>query len=293
MGSIEEITKEILLDNILSTFKVGIFWKDNERRFCGANQMFLDYYNLDSVNDILGKTDEDMGWHIDPKPFYDIEMRVLSGEEIPEMLGDCIVKGDIRKIKAGKFPIIKDGKIIGIFGHFRDVTEEMEEKERLERMAQTDALTGLYNRHAYSSIVKRYVEQYTNNNTDFGLVMIDLNDFKMINDTYGHEFGNLVLKSATDSILKSIENNSVAFRYGGDEFVIIHQIKNKEEMKVISQRIATNISVPKMIENKEITITASVGHEVYSEAQNLSMLIEIADNKMYQDKQRNKRRKYN
>ena len=98
----EHISDSDLLNNLMTLIPAGIFWKDTDRRFLGANQMFLDYYDLKSVDEIIGKTDEDMGWHIDPKPFYDMEMRVLSGEEIPEMLGDCIVKGDIRKIKAGK-----------------------------------------------------------------------------------------------------------------------------------------------------------------------------------------------
>ena len=114
------ISDSILLDNIMKLIPVGIFWKDKDRRFLGANQMFLDYYGLSSVDEIIGKNDEDMGWHINPEPFKKIELRVLNnGKSVLDVPGECIVKGKLRKIKASKCPIISDGKIVGsmLVGH--------------------------------------------------------------------------------------------------------------------------------------------------------------------------------
>ena len=75
-------TNSDILFNILALIPVGVFWKDKDRKFLGANQMFLDYYGFTSVEDILGKTDEDMGWHIDPEPYRSIELRVSNNGEI-------------------------------------------------------------------------------------------------------------------------------------------------------------------------------------------------------------------
>lgn len=132
----EKSKKEILLDKILNTTQACIFWKDTERRFLGVNQAFLDYYGFDSEAEILGKTDEDMGWHRNPEPFKEDELRVLNGESVEQAPGKCMVKGEERDILASKSPIYDDGKIVGLVGSFIDVTDGLRilrEKEALQK----------------------------------------------------------------------------------------------------------------------------------------------------------------
>ena len=122
------ITDKTLLENFLNLIPAGVFWKDKDRRFLGANQMFLDYYGLGSVSELIGNTDEDMGWHIDPEPFKNDELIVISnGDSIKNVLGQCIVQGKIRKIRASKSPLYDNGEIIGLVGYFMDITDEVEE----------------------------------------------------------------------------------------------------------------------------------------------------------------------
>ena len=271
-----------MLENILNMFQEGIFWKDKDRRFLGANQMFLEYYGFDNVEQIIGKTDEDMGWHIDPEPFRKIEENILlTGKPYLDMSGECLVKGDLRKIRASKFPIKDGDEIIGLIGYFRDVTKEVAEKEKLFNLSYRDELTGLFNRRAYVEIIKQFETQYELTKQDFALYMIDLNDFKAINDTYGHEFGNLVLKATTNSIKNAVQETSVVFRYGGDEFVVVHKMRENESIDDLKFKLLQSIKAPKFIEGINVSVEASIGSEIYSRVHSIAQLTENADKQMY------------
>jgi PAS domain S-box-containing protein len=117
----------LLLDKILSTTQAAIFWKDADRRFRGANQAFLDYYGFQSQQEILGKTDEDMGWHTEPQAFMDDEMQILKeGKSTYRVHGKCLCRGEQRDIRASKAPLYTDGKIVGLVGSFEDVTKDIQ-----------------------------------------------------------------------------------------------------------------------------------------------------------------------
>ena len=278
-----------LLNNILTLLPVGVFWKDRDRRFLGANQMFLDYYGLKSEEDIIGKTDEDMGWHIDPEPYRSVELRVINqGAIIKDVPGQCIVQGRVRDIKASKCPLTVDGEIVGLIGYFVDITDDLVEKGRLSFLSKTDELTGVFNRRAYSDIVSKYEEQYKKDKTDFALYMIDLDDFKSVNDNHGHEYGNLVLQSLCKSLTLVASDNCVLFRYGGDEFVILHQIQDISEAEEMQKKIMKAIDAPRNIDGLKFSVKASVGFALYSETQYLSSLIECADKRMYEMKKGHK-----
>ena len=93
-----------LFDSIINTSQDCVFWKDHERRFLGVNQAFLDFYGFPSADILIGKTDEDMGWHNDPEPYKRDELRVLSGESTYKVPGKCIIHGEERDIIASKRP---------------------------------------------------------------------------------------------------------------------------------------------------------------------------------------------
>ena len=285
----EHISESDLLNNLMTLIPAGIFWKDTDRRFLGANQMFLDYYNLKSVDEIIGKTDEDMGWHIDPVPFRNVELRVIgNGESVLNVPGQCIVQGRVRNIKASKCPLFSDGKIVGLIGYFLDVTDAVQEQTRLSALSQTDDLTGVFNRRAYNEIVLQYEEQYKQNHTDFVLYMIDLDDFKTVNDNYGHEYGNLVLQSVCKSLTVAASDNCVLFRYGGDEFIVLHQLQSEDEIELLQKRFIRAVDGPRNIDGAKFSVKASVGYALYSETTSLLSLIELADKRMYEMKKQHK-----
>ncbi len=111
------------------------------------------------------------------------------------------------------------GRVSHITGSFRDVTEELQAKHLLEKQALTDALTGLYNRHGGIALIKDGLKRLKKDETA-ALVILDLDNFKGANDTYGHQFGDALLKQVADILTKSFRDNDVICRLGGDEFMI-------------------------------------------------------------------------
>ena len=89
-----------LFDSIINTSQDCVFWKDKDRRFLGVNQAFLDYYGFDSADVLIGKNDEDMGWHSDPEPFKQDELAVLAGKSTYKVRGKCIIRGEERDTDA-------------------------------------------------------------------------------------------------------------------------------------------------------------------------------------------------
>ena len=112
------------LAQIINATSTCVFWKDLNRRFLGVNQAFLNYYGFPSVDVLLGKTDEEMGWHSDPDPFKNDEEAVLRGQSTYRVHGTCIARGVERDILATKSPIYENDKIVGLVGTFEDVSEE-------------------------------------------------------------------------------------------------------------------------------------------------------------------------
>ncbi|SDO87347.1 PAS domain-containing hybrid sensor histidine kinase/response regulator [Selenomonas ruminantium] len=124
-----------LLEKILDTTQTALFWKDRERRFLGANKAFLDYYEFPSDKVIIGKTDEDMGWHGEEEPFKNDEWRVIHyGESTYRVHGRCMSHGEMRDIVASKSPLIENGQIVGLVGSFEDVTDEIRRQEQSRKL---------------------------------------------------------------------------------------------------------------------------------------------------------------
>ncbi len=117
----ERISDAALLNAVLEGIDRYVFWKDDQRRFLGANQAFLDYYGFKSLDEIAGKTDDEVGWHVDDEPFRNDEWRVLQGELVQRARGTCYSRNELRNIEANKRPIIASGRIVGLLGYFRDL----------------------------------------------------------------------------------------------------------------------------------------------------------------------------
>lgn len=129
-----EKLRELLLNKVLDTTNDCIFWKDSQRRFVGVNKAFLKFYGFSSENVLIGKTDEEMGWHENPEPFRRDELRVLSGESTLLVHGKCMIHGESRDILATKAPVYDNGKIIGLVGSFIDVTGEYQQRRKIETL---------------------------------------------------------------------------------------------------------------------------------------------------------------
>jgi diguanylate cyclase (GGDEF)-like protein len=154
----------------------------------------------------------------------------------------------------------------------------------LENASVTDSLTGLYNR--------RYLSHLYQNSSDkqFSVMFIDIDDFKDVNDTFGHDFGDALLLQIASRLKQSVRKSDILVRYGGDEFVICFQhLVDNQDIDFVAKKIKDSINEPFMIEGHSISISASVGISAkHGAGSSLKELISDADQAMYGIKQNEK-----
>ncbi len=173
-----------------------------------------------------------------------------------------------------------------------DLSKQKATQERLQEMADFDALTTLPNRHHLNEYLKTLISRAKSKNIHFGLFFIDLDNFKYINDTFGHGFGDLILVEVGRRLKSALREYDFVARFGGDEFVVT--VECSEEIIIssqIAQKIIDLLSTVFIIREKELYVTASIGITLYPEnAQDAKELLKQADIAMYQAKDEGKNR---
>ncbi len=181
------------------------------------------------------------------------------------------------------------GRALVIAGTFQEVTAQKTMHEQLYQYAHTDLLAGVPNRRSFNECIENICLQKTSDEIKHALFYIDLNKFKEVNDKYGHECGDEVIKNVGQRLKKLIRSSDLVFRIGGDEFAIV--VKNIESLSVISviaEKVIKGLSLPHELEADVSVITPpSIGVAVFpKDATNFDTLICYADQMMYLAKRR-------
>ncbi|WP_280525828.1 EAL domain-containing protein [Planococcus soli] len=167
--------------------------------------------------------------------------------------------GDLIEIDVSSVPKRKQGKVNGIFAIVRDVTEKKQTQEKINELAFTDQLTGLSNRHWFYQNLKEVVLRKQNQRQPIAILLIDVDNFKAINDVLGHHGGDLFLKQVSARFQSSLMNHASISRLGGDEFVIVVEDVIEEDVVQLAQQILVDMKQPVLLLGQEIVITLSIG----------------------------------
>ena len=155
------------------------------------------------------------------------------------------------------------------------------------KMAYTDPLTKTNNRTAFDDSLKREIKLAHRNSTHLSVIFFDIDHFKAINDTYGHDCGDIALSSAANCIKEAVRGSDIVFRYGGEEFVILLNDTNIDGAKLIAERIRQSIENHTIAFGMEtIKLTASLGVSCLKGNDTPDTIIQRADAAMYQAKQK-------
>lgn len=168
------------------------------------------------------------------------------------------------------------------------IAQDIGKRYELENLANTDGLTGLFNERCFSTILHRKEER----KQPFVLYYLDLDHFKPVNDTYGHDMGDKLLKEVASRIMKCIRSEDYAFRIGGDEFaLIISAAMELPRCEATKARIEEQLLQPYEIDGQKLDIGVSCGYAVYpQEAEDTARIRILADRRMYTEKEENHRR---
>ncbi|WP_330654133.1 sensor domain-containing protein [Caproiciproducens sp. MSJ-32] len=284
----ENINKAIENKNRLAVegSKDIAFWWNVRQNVISLNKRIREYIDFEGEKDIiisytkwrsyiykddLAEYDSQMMRLISSKTdeFYSMEFRILTKDN------------EIRWLESkGKKTLEKNGDVF-IFGALSDITARKEKELENSFLSYFDEVTGITNRRYFIKEVGEYIEK--NPKGSFAVIFIDLDNFKFINDTYGHDVGDLLLVEFTNIINGMKIENSLFSRYGGDEFLLVkYNVIEIEDLKIILDNLIKELSKPIAINDIEVFCTLSIGVSIYpADGKDIGTLLKRADMAMY------------
>ena len=175
---------------------------------------------------------------------------------------------------------------------FTDITKKKASEEAIWKQANFDTLTGLPNRRMFNDRLRQDIKKAARDQLPMALIFIDLDGFKAVNDTLGHDFGDILLKQVAERLLQCVRNTDTVARLGGDEFtVILSELKEPGDVVRIVQEILHSLARPFQLKHEVAHISGSVGISLFPDDGNdAEVLIKNADQAMYLAKQQGRNR---
>ncbi len=265
----------------------GIMICDDKKRITAVNKGFTTITGY-GENEAVGRTPEILSSGRNPPELYaamwqdivntggwrgEIWNRRKDGEIYPQWLTITAVRNP-------------EGRATHYVAVFADISEAKESQQRLHQLVNHDPLTGLPNRRLLNELLGRAVKHSDRQRQNIGLLFIDLDRFKSVNDTLGHHAGDLLLSIVTHRLTAVVRECDVVARLSGDEFIIMMDSLNQpEDAAVVAQKVISALQESFVINGKEVFIGASVGISIYpQDGQTANDLIRAADIAMYQAK---------
>ncbi len=202
-------------------------------------------------------------------------------------LANKVKRGEIIHTEWYNTPLVdNEGKMIGVASLVQDITERLNTERTIHYMAHHDTLTGLPNRRLMQDRLNQAILQARRQQKHVALLFIDLDRFKLVNDTLGHETGDYVLRDVAKRLNKAVREGDTVSREGGDEFIIILPDLDKPEFaQGVANKILNELAKPIEVSGHELTVTASIGISHYpNDATDVQQLLKHADSAMYQAK---------
>lgn len=179
-----------------------------------------------------------------------------------------------------------DARATRYIGLFSDITERKQEEDRIRRMAHYDSLTGLPNRALLLDRLRRAISRVGRRGEPLALLYLDLDQFKPINDQYGHALGDQVLIQAAERMADCVREVDMVSRLGGDEFVVLLEAQDvPTAAALVARKLIEAVSLPYMIDGHELIIGASIGVAIHPhDGDDVDSLLDAADTALYQAK---------
>lgn len=276
---LKPVARQLLIDSMGD----GMLVVDNQSRIVDLNPAALKIFNASEESFVGHSVEEKLSRYVD--------VAILLSDKDESQCELCLEQGgqkfvyDIRcttivsnKSRAGRLCIL------------RDITQRKNLERDLEAMALKDSLTGLNNRRQFYQLAIQEFERASRYHSPFSLLMIDLDDFKQVNDKYGHLIGDRTLQEISKIFLQILRKSDLVFRYGGDEFAVLMPETDLEKGIQVCKRLGTAVSRLSIDGMEEVTITLSQGLALYDGYEDVTLeeLLSDADRALYAAKAKGK-----
>lgn len=301
------LSESQLIRTILNNTQDMIFFKDLESRFIFTSLAHTRKFGIENPLEIVGKCDADFY----PPAFAENALR--DEREVMQTRKPILGRierwekpnGDVIWFSASKYPLYDDnGNLIGTWGTTRDITDlKNAEKEleyvnhefevlnnKLKELSVIDELSGLYNRRHFYDTLTKTMKIFSRvrgrgYSSTFSLVIMDIDRFKHVNDTYGHLVGDLAIKHVADLIKKNTRLSDYVFRYGGDEFAVILPDTDSKGSKELAERLRKTVEAsPLQFNGTFLSMTISLGASTFTDQVDSMEIVQEADMRLYESK---------
>ena len=285
----EALTQERnLLQALIDNIPDAIYFKDDKNRFIRVNKARADLSGTTPEN-MIGKTDFDFFPQEQAKEAFADDSRVMESNRPMVSKIEKITHADGTEhwFSVTKIPRHNEkGGVIGTMGISRDITTRKQQEKHLAYMTTHDTLTGLANRALFRDHFTLALARAQRNRQKFPIMLLDLDNFKNVNDRLGHSVGDKLLQVAGDRIKGILRKADTVARTGGDEFLLLLPGTTRtEDIDVVAQKILAAFQKPFLLGDHQIRTTTSIGIAIYpSDGKEADTLIKNADIAMYRVK---------
>ena len=279
-----------IFEGIVETIREPLLVLDRDLRVVTASRSFYEFFKV-KPEETVGQLIYDLGdkqWDIS-------KLRELLEKILPQQTAFDNYEVEHDFVTIGRRTLLLNARQIErevgkeriILLAIEDITERKKYEEKIQQMAFHDSLTGLPNRKLFSDRLGIVLAQAKRNKKKVGIVMLDLDNFKDVNDTLGHDVGDTLLKEVAEWLSVTLRKSDTVARFGGDEFVLIFpDMEVIEEAIQVVQKIIDRFNKPFLIDTHQLVVTTSIGIAVYpKDGMDEEILMKNADIAMYQAKQ--------
>lgn len=253
-----------------------LFWKDRDGRFCGASPAFLRYYGIQNINELIGKADRDLGWHLADTYMDQGEMTILQkGDPIHNGHGRCIARGRQHAISFSKYPIYQGTEIVGLLGEFRDVEEERNYHQLQRKLYLIDEETDLYNYRGMILASVEFADNLRQNKVGYVGAMFVVPEFASFAKLYGNSVRHAALQRICAIIKKTMPTATVIAHTGSGVFVLFLKGQTVSTMRTFIEQIQAELTAITEIEGLACHFSMRYALESGSKARSSDEFLQI------------------
>lgn len=283
---------EVRYENLVSALKEHYF-------FYAHDTEGIMIYASSSMSSVLGYEEKEFLQHYSTyltnnninEKVDELTQKAIAGQQQDSFVVSTNHKdGSIVYLEISEFPVFdENNKVVEIEGIARDITLQYEMQQELDYISHHDTLTGILNRLSLEHKLDYLFSDAKHKNEQFCVLFMDLDHFKEVNDSFGHEVGDILLKESVKRVQSLIRESDVFARIGGDEFVILLSNIDKQHVEIIAKKIVNIFTNSFHIKGNDVRISTSIGISIYpNNTSNKLTLMKYADEAMYKTKENGK-----
>ncbi|ANC76596.1 hypothetical protein ABE65_007200 [Fictibacillus phosphorivorans] len=218
-----------------------------------------------------------------------VEHFKLAIHDKPQNFVASIMKKDGGHILSSitNIPIVVNDQVVGVYGIGKNITWQQKAEEEIEQLAFHDSLTGLPNRSLFEKRLRELVSESDHSNQLLAVMFVDIDHFKIINESLGHHIGDVVLRHVSNQLRQVIHSQDLLCRFAGDLFTLILTIEKPADVIDTADRIEEALQLPIYLDGQEYTVSTSIGVSIYpNDSTSADILIKNADTALHKAKEK-------